>query len=86
MKIRVRNLPNGKWICEVRRWYWLSWRAAAFREYDTGLSIKRDKICKAFNPEIAGSAHYPTCWHDTADQAEKVRQEVVSFFNLESKP
>ena len=82
MKTRVRQMPNGKWLCEVKRWLWPSWRAAGFGTYPSGFSTKQGRDVMYFKPIKPADDHYPCLWHDTEADAKKVMLDVISFFNM----
>lgn len=83
MKLRTRQMPNGLWICEGRRWWQRVWRAVGFREYDTKLAIERGARAKTIELLPPGDPHYVTCWHIADRFALQVMRDAESLLGRE---
>jgi hypothetical protein len=63
MKLRTRQLQNGKWIAEVKKWY--GWRAIWFMGDVLWL-------------ESAGNRYYYNCFKDSEREALEILNEYKS--------
>jgi hypothetical protein len=77
--IRIRELENGMWVAEAKKWYWFKWRAISIGEYDTMVSLRNGRRAEYVRFYKQGSDHYPTMWKPTFDDAFEVVKKYVSF-------
>jgi hypothetical protein len=68
MKVRIRQLKNGKWVGEVHGLF--RWRGIDAQQYGLG------------DAHIPGSQRYTRCWCDTEEQVETVIRNYVSFYGV----
>ena len=87
MKVRTRQLPNLKYIVEVRgfttRYRWLgagTWEAMSQTSFDRGTCTKT--LC-VYAP---GDNHYATVWHSDAAAAQVAEREIRSLLGEEIEP
>lgn len=80
MELRTRELPNGKWITEARRWF--GWRGVYLQPTFTRGSFEVGKGIRWADFPRPGSIHYELSWHETEQDALAHLNEVRSFFNI----
>jgi hypothetical protein len=72
MQLRVRELANGMWVCEAKRW-WHKWRAVEVVNY-----YQRGGIGKLIYTHGVGSPEYAWCWKHSEHKALGVMRLVES--------
>ncbi len=84
MKVRTRQLPNLKYIVEVRgfttRYRWLgagTWEAFSKHSMDRGTTTK------GLATYAPGDIHYATVWHNDAAAAQVAEREIRSLLGEE---
>jgi hypothetical protein len=65
MKLRVRQLANGKWLLEAKRWHDFGWKGARIDRSRTTRAAAEVGVfdLPAISIEAPGSIHYPLTWY-----------------------
>ena len=78
-KLRIRQLFNGKWICEIETgcWWWKMWKGVTVTYY-SGIA-PTDK--PAYVSEAApGSMNYGDKMQDTREKCVKIMIDIQSMY------
>jgi hypothetical protein len=83
MKFRTRQLPNGKWAVEVKRWHDINWKGAYVDRMTTGGSLQSGaRSVPVMSVEAPGSIHYPLTWHANEAHAQAEVNELMSIAGI----
>lgn len=81
MKTRVRELADGRWVCEVKRW-WHGWHGAIIETpYSTLVALHQEKQLRVVRAFAPGSGHYSICIRSKAE-ALRVKSEADALFGV----
>lgn len=84
MKLRIREMPNGKWILECKRWHDFKWSGLRIDKVNTVGASKAGvfdlpRLCV----ESPASVHYPLTWHDHKTGVYAAKREAISLLGIE---
>ena len=84
MKLRVRQLANGKWMLEAKRWHDFGWKGVRI---DRSTTTRGAAQLGVFNLpmlsfEDAGSVHYTLTWHSSQQSAINAMNEARSLLGV----
>lgn len=79
MKTRVRQLANGKWVCEIKRWHELRWKSAYLMCLQSRQSMENGHQALMLCVRAPGDTHYSTMWKVTRSEAEAVQRDILAY-------
>lgn len=81
MKLRIREMPNGKWILECKSWHDFKWSGLRIDKVNTkGASEAGIFDLPMLRIEPPASVHYPLTWHEQNRRLRcKKRSNVTSW-------
>lgn len=85
IQTNVRELANGKWVCDIRGpgFFDSTWKAARITKthtVHTARELKNYDGVMSISREAPASVHYPLCFHETKEEAEQVQRDVRAFY------